>query len=433
MEQIKKIIRRLKSGTLLTSALFRLARPYFLSERNVFAKQERRLKRVLRNAQKHIPYYRKLFGKRRGLVLSDFPVVGKELIIPNHGDFCSDRINRYLHNDAYTGGSTGEPFHFIVASSYETQFGLRKWQTYGYQQGDRILAMDGTKIEESDLEKGIYYRKKNDEDIPFGTYALSSLYLNDSNADAYCEFIKQFDPAFLRGYPAFVYAVACYAEKTGFALPRGIKGIELTSETALPHQIEKITAVFHAPVYLQYGHTEAIVFAYSFDTTYRYRVEPLYGYVEVLDENGNHVKENEIGEVVVTTLHNFAMPLIRYRTGDYAEFGGRDQRYLYLNKVLGRTQDYIWGRDGNKVLLTALIFGQHNRAMGHIVKWQLEQFEAGAIIVHVIKGDAYSLEDEQELYNMFSTLGNVHSTFHYVDYIALTPRGKSRMLLQHIG
>ena len=131
MEQIKKIIRRLKSGTLFTSALFRLARPYFLLEKNVFAKQERRLKRVLRNAQTHVPYYRKLFGKRRGLVLSDFPVVGKELIIPNHGDFCSDRINRYLHNDAYTGGSTGEPFHFIVASSYETQFGLRKWQVYG--------------------------------------------------------------------------------------------------------------------------------------------------------------------------------------------------------------------------------------------------------------------------------------------------------------
>ena len=433
MEQINKIVKRLKNGTLFTSAAFRFKRGYFLSEKHVFRKQERRLKAVLKTAQRDVPYYRNLFGNRRGLKLTDFPIVSKELIIPNHSDFCSDKIDRYLHNDAFTGGSTGEPFHFIVASSYETQFGLRKWQAYGYQDGDKILAMDGTKIEESDLQKGIYYRRKNDHDIPFGSYGLSSLYYNEANADAYCAFIKEFNPAFLRGYPAFVYTVACHAEKTGFPLPRGIKGIELTSETAMPHQIEKIKQVFHAPVYLQYGHTEAVVFAYSYDETYRYRVEPLYGHVEVLDESGQHVKENEVGEVVVTTLHNFAMPLIRYRTGDYAEYGGQDERYVYLNKVLGRTQDYILDRDGNKVLLTALIFGQHNRAMGHIVKWQLEQFEAGTILVHVIKGEAYTPEDEQELYSMFSSLGNVHSVFDYVDYIALTPRGKSRMLLQHIG
>ena len=173
MEQLKKIAKRLKNGTLFTSAAFRLARPYFLSERNVFTKQKRRLKRVLRHAQKHVPYYQKLFGNQTGLKLADFPIVNKELIIPNHNVFCSEKIDHYLHNDAFTGGSTGEPFHFIVASSYETQFGLRKWKAYGYQPGDRILAMDGTKIEENDLEKGIYYRKKNDEDIPFGTYALS--------------------------------------------------------------------------------------------------------------------------------------------------------------------------------------------------------------------------------------------------------------------
>ena len=160
MEQLKKIAKRLNNGTLFTSAAFRLARPYFLSERNVFTKQKRRLKRVLRHAQKHVPYYQKLFGNQTGLKLADFPIVNKELIIPNHSDFCSEKIDHYLHNDAFTGGSTGEPFHFIVASSYETQFGLRKWQAYGYQPGDRILAMDGRRSRRATCKKASTSERK---------------------------------------------------------------------------------------------------------------------------------------------------------------------------------------------------------------------------------------------------------------------------------
>ena len=39
-------------------------------------------------------------------------------------------------------------------------------------------------------------------------------------------------------------------------------------------------------------------------------------FMEVLDENGQEVKDGESGEVVITTLGVEAMPLLRYRTGD---------------------------------------------------------------------------------------------------------------------
>ena len=211
-----------------------------------------------------------------------------------------------------------------------------------------------------------------------------------------------------------------------------IKAVELTSESAFDYQIEKIKTVLNTKVYLQYGHTESCICAYTYDESYIYRCEPLYGYVEILDQNGQHVQIGEIGEVVVTSLYNRAMPLIRYKTGDFAEFGGKDDRYVYLNKVLGRTQDYIVNKNGDKVLLTALIFGQHFKAMEHIRKWQIEQFEIGKLVINVIKGDNYSNADEKEIYNLFEKLGNVHSVFNYVDEIPLTPRGKSKMLIQHL-
>lgn len=427
-----KLIERLKNGTLASSAIARLKRNYVLSEKNVFHKQERLLRILLNEARTHVPYYCDLLGRHKRVVLTDFPVMDRKTIAKDFDLFCNDRLEHFIYSDAYTGGSTGEPFHFLRVGGYENQFGLRKWEAYGYRPGEKILAMDGGKLDESDVKKGIYWYWKSDEDIPFGSWGLSSLYLTKDNARRYCAYINEFQPAFLRGYPAFVYALACYAEEFGVSFFAGIRGIELTSETAHPYQIEKIKEAFHAPVYLQYGHSEAIVFAYTVDETYRYRVEPLYGFVEVLDENGTHVKEGEVGEVVVTTLHNYPFPLIRYKTGDFAQYGGRDERYLYLDSVLGRMQDYIFDRNGDRVLLTALIFGQHWQALGNIVKWQLEQFEPGVVEIHVVRGKSYSQRDEDEIAQQFLLLGNVDTKFRYVESIPLTPRGKSSMLIQHI-
>lgn len=409
-----------------------LYRKISLSEKGIFKKQEILLNKILKHAIKNVPFYKEMFNGKSQISIEDFPVVEKRLISEHFNNFCAINKNKFQYGHSYTGGSTGEPFHLLKHGGYESDFGLKRWDAYGYKKGELLIALDGSQINSEDLEKGIYWKKKPGKNLPFGTYALSSLYFNDENADIYCKYIVDIAPDYIRGYPSFVYAIACYAEKSGWNVGKSVKAIELTSETAYPYQIEKIMSVFGAKVYLQYGHTEACVCANTYDDTYRYRVEPLYGYVEVLDENGQHVKEGEVGEVVVTTLHNYAMPLIRYRTGDFAEYGGKDLRYIYLNRVLGRTQDYIIDINGNKVLLTALIFAQHCAALGHIAKWQLEQNTKGKVIAHIVKGKEFSNDDETEIYELFKKSGNVETEFDYVNEIPLTSRGKSKMLKQNI-
>lgn len=419
------------------SFLIKLRERYFdrklsLSEKNVFEKQEKLLNRILVHAVKNTSFYNELLGKQGKNTLINFPIVDKKFITNRFEDFCIKNKSNYEYYDSFTGGSTGEPFHLLKNGGYEYDFGIKRWSFYGYSKGELLIALDGSTIDKSDLDKGIYWKKKPGKNLPFGTYALSSLYFNENNADIYCRYIVDMAPDYIRGYPSFVYAIACYAEKAGWEVGKSVKAIELTSESTYPYQIEKIAKVFGAKVYLQYGHTEACVCAYTYDDTYRYRVEPLYGYVEVLDEEGNHVKEGEIGEVVVTTLHNYVMPLIRYRTGDFAEYGGKDDRYMYLNRVLGRTQDYIIDKNCNKVLLTALIFAQHCNALGHITKWQLEQNIKGEVIAHIVKGEKFTTDDEFEIRELFKKSGNVETIFDYVEEIPLTPRGKSKMLKQNI-
>lgn len=433
MGVIGKVIKNIKRGTLFSVIYNNYIRIFFYtSEKNVMKKQEKALDWKLRKVRKYVPFYKEYFKNVEKPTLEDFPIVDRHIIADNFEKFIATNYKKYPFHDAYTGGSTGEPFHLLSSNGYEAQIDLKRWKYLGYKKGDRILSMSGVKLDEKLLRKREYWIDQEEKEIPFGRVAMSSLYLSDDTAMEYCTFIKEYKPEFIWGYVSFVYRIADYAHQLGVDLKGFVKAIVVTSETAFPYQVDKIAEVFDARVCLQYGHTEACVNAYTFDDTYVFRGEPLYGYVEVLDDEGKQVEIGEYGEVVVTSLHNYVMPLVRYRTGDYAIWGGYDDRYYYLKKVLGRTQDYIYDRSGNKIILTALIFGQHFKAMGHIHSWQLEQFEKGKVIAHIIPDKDYSMDDEMELKKLFEQLGNVELHFDYVDKIELTPRGKSKMLIQHM-
>jgi len=430
---LKKFIKICQRRDFAVALVFKLLYPIILSGKGTFYIQAKLLRYMLKYAIKHCPYYRNYFKDQKSPAIIDFPIVDKKIISKNFDAFTSDEKDKFMYQHGYTGGSTGEPFHMLKYGGYEYGFGKKRWNVYGYQRGEVILAMDGSKIPDELLENNIYWIPKNKESVPFGEYALSSLYLSDENAHTYCNYIVDLAPDHLRGYPSFIYAIACFADKLGIDVGQSVKCIELTSESVFMYQIDKIKEVFRCRVFLQYGHTEACICANTFDDTYRYRIEPLYGYVEILDEAGLHVKEGEVGEVVVTSLYNYAMPLIRYKTGDYAVYGGNDSQYLYLDSVYGRTQDYIIDRKGNKVLLTALIFGQHIKAMAHVAQWQIEQHVEGTIVLSVVKTDQYDSNDEMEIRNLLTNLGNVSVDFRYVEQIPLTPRGKSKMLVQHLS
>ncbi|ENM3912299.1 hypothetical protein GI292_003541, partial [Vibrio cholerae] len=163
-----------------------------------------------------------------------------------------------------------------------------------------------------------------------------------------------------------------------------------------------IEKAFAARVYFEYGHTEISIYCYTCDNDYVYRSSPLYGYVEVLDENGNDVPEGGIGKIVVTGFNNFGMPFVRYDTGDLGELIKRNRGFVKFRAIHGRSQDYLLTSDLQKVYLTALIFGQHLHAFKNIKKWQLYQDEPGKVVIRIVKGDYYTKDDEDEIKVNFS-------------------------------
>jgi phenylacetate-CoA ligase len=80
----------------------------------------------------------------------------------------------------------------------------------------------------------------------------------------------------------------------------------------------------------------------------------MFGIMEILKEDGSPCKPGEVGEIVGTSLLNDVMPLIRYRTGDYAAWAeeqncpcGNPNRII--SDLVGRVDDYLVKSDGRKI------------------------------------------------------------------------------------
>lgn len=446
-----KILQRLTDGNYLRHAIMyypkrinvtrnlaRLER-YHCGEKSDFLNDRKAcLVDIIKYANMHCPYYRKMFSGH-DVSMSDIdkqfnkiPLLDKSIIRNNKDSIVSSQLHRLKYGERNTGGSTGEPFKFISCVDFDNEHQAFLYGMMGYKDGDKILAMDGSFVSGELLEKNIFWKNKSEKNIPYGSMALSSLYLNGEAMPYYVDFINKFRPTIIRGYPAFVNDVATYMITNNIKLSHALKGIVLTSESSNSVQIQNIATAFNTKVYLQYGHSEASLFAYSIDDSFHYYCSPFYGYVEILNESGDHVRPGELGEVVCTGFYNYAMPFIRYKTGDLAVFLEDRDGIVRLQSVLGRTQDYVYDSNMNKTLLTALVFGMHYKAFANIVKWQIVQDIPGEVTIYIVKGKMFETNDEEEIRLNFLKIAKVTTKFEYVDSVKLTKRGKAQFLVQKI-
>ena len=397
------------------------------------------LRRTVTYAYRHCPYYRELF-QERGIHLdrpldnwSLVPFLEKEVIREQRDKLlASKRMPDYLAGLTYTGGSTGQPLAFYRLGSYDGIHQAFLYRLMGYVPGDRILAMDGTLVADKLTERNIFWTNKSNRDLPYGRLALSSQYLTTENIGFYIEFLKEFRPAIIRGYPSFIDLIASYIVENDIDMKIGVKGIQVTSESVADHQVERIGRAFGAPVYNQYGHSEACVFGYSIDDSFTTYCSPLYGFTEVIGDDFKQVAPGDVGEIVVTGFACHAMPFIRYRTGDLALYDGEEDGITRLRRVYGRTQDYVYTADMERVLLTAIIFGRHYEAFDNIRKWQLVQDVPGEITFRIMATSEFSDRDRKELHDNFYDIAKIVTHCELVDSLALTPHGKSKLLVQNV-
>jgi phenylacetate-CoA ligase len=391
---------------------------------------QKHLTKLLETASNQCTYYKNIHSTN----LADFPVIDKDIMRKNLQDFTDQKYPFYNTILFGTGGSTGTPFEFYstrLAGYVDQRHQQFFHQQIGFVEGDKICSMGAGVLTDKMEKNNVYWQDTESKDVTYGSKHYSAARLDEVSLSAIVQDLNKHNPQFLRGYPSVINILAEYIAQNNITLQFQLKGVELTAENILPWQIKTIGNAFNTNVYGQYGHSEKCVYAHTNANSLQYFCSPFYGFVEVLDDQNQHVKIGETGRVVVTSYFSYATFFIRYDTGDLAEYGGIDERgWTIFNRIAGRNQDYIYDKNGNKVDITAAL-GEHLKIFMGVDKWQVVQSKIGEVQFNIVKKDNYTDKNENELKAKLLKMG-FKTTFHYVDEIPLTPRGKYRFVVQNI-
>lgn len=402
--------------------------------------QMRQLEKLLKHAYENVEYYRKVFDER-GLKpkdiqnfydLKQLPYLTKEIIENNLSSLIAKNYSKRMLKYVTTGGSTGLPLGFYVdkhiGNAREWAFITNQWSRVGYD----IHGKNKCVILRGDIPlRGVY-------EYTGGNLILSSFQLTEENMKEYIKMIENFNPDFIQAYPSSISILVDFILENNIKLKiNNLKAVLCASENLYDFQRKKINEVFKVRVYSFYGHTEHCCLGGECEKSSYYHLFSEYGYTEIINENGEDVKEeNEMGEIVATGFNNYVIPFIRYRTGDIAVNTNEEcecgRKYKLIKRVQGRVQEFFIDEKENLVIFTWA--DEPIWHVKHKIKaYQYVQNELGKVILNIeCKDKLIDIEINQIKEEFLKYYPNFSIEINEVEHIKRTGRGKFKYLIQTI-
>jgi phenylacetate-CoA ligase len=359
--------------------------------------QEDKLKKLLLHAHDHVPYYKEVLSEsgvvRNGKVdLKNFeriPILTKDILKSRFDDLLSDDHEQRKSFENHSGGSTGEPTKFIQDREYDDwNIANKMYYQYvgGKVPGEREVRIWGSERDFMGGKEKPIMRIRN---FFFNRVDLNAFTMTEEKMRQYVEFINSYKPAWIEGYVTPIYEMAVFIERNGLSI-HSPKGCLTSAGTLYPEMRKKIEKVFGCPVWNRYGGREVGDAALGEDDL---RLSVWNQYFEVV-RDGKEIGPNKMGKVLMTTLNNYSMPLIRYDIGDIAN---RSTKWGYLNRIEGRESEVFRTREGK--IVPGLLFIHFLGVVmndGSIRKFQMVQKSYDEIEVKIIVADKEGFERSRD-------------------------------------
>jgi len=171
-----------------------------------------------------------------------------------------------------------------------------------------------------------------------------------SSIDEQWEWLKKINPEYLLVYPSSLKGILERSKSEPAALSNLIE-VSTLAEVVTDELRDMVKSLWNVPLKDMYSSVEIGYMALQCPDHEHYHIQSESMILEVLDENNNPCKAGDIGRVVITTLHNFATPLIRYEIGDYAMVGAPcpcGRGLPVLSKIMGRERNLVTLPNGEK-------------------------------------------------------------------------------------
>ena len=359
---------------------------------------KRRLIRTIRAAYKNVPFYRQKYDEagvdiksiRSVDDIKKLPFLTKDEVLMN---FPQSIVARGVNIDdchySATTGSTGRSLPFIFTKktfAFYITTGLRMYTMIGYRPWHKIAYIKYTKLNYPRL--GPFFQT---------THIKSTIPVEEQ--------IKQLREAkadLIIGYASLIYEIAKRATVEDLKHIRP-KFIGINSELSTQDQRDFISTVFGCPVYDEYSTEETWMIA-SHCRYHNYHIFTDNVWVEFVDSQGQEVKPDDMGEIILTTTRSTAMPFIRYRIGDLGRYSNAPCRcgmgFPLLKSFEGRADDCFILPSGKYVSSLKILntFTMYIKKYLHLLEeFKVSQIRRDFINIQIVKGDDYNPAHVEEL------------------------------------
>ena len=400
--------------------------------------QKEKLGRLLDSAAAAVPRFRERLGDAvdPGRIAPDdlgaLPFLTKADLRDHQEQLVSSQLPSRLTKNT-TGGSTGQAVTIWKsrdATAQETAAQYRGFRWAGIDIGDRqgrfwgvpmVSSRDRLKARLADF---ITNRKR-----------CSAFAFSEADMVRYTETMNRFKPRYFYGYVSMLCRYAEFLEESGHRLTFDLHAIVTTAEQLTSSHRALLERVFGARVYNEYGCGEIGTIAHQCERgAMHINAENMI--IEILDGE-RPCAPGEVGEIVVTELNNHAMPLIRYRLGDFAALSDETcacgRNLPVLSEIAGRAYDLVYNREGEVFHgeFFMYIFEEIKRLGMGVGAFQVVQDALDHFTIYLKPEDGYTEETDrlirkriQEGYGSYADVEVVHR-----DAIEREPSGKMRLIV----
>jgi phenylacetate-CoA ligase len=342
---------------------YQLEQTQWLDSSTILDRQLQQLDHIFSHACRHVPFYgnrcKNLLREKPGKLSWDFwrtlPLLTRD-DIQNAANTLKSTSIPPQHGKTFktsTSGSTGKPV--TVWNSELTLFFWRAFTLREHFWHNRNFAgkLAAIRFVEKDAGKAPHgltlqgWGRSTDNVLQSGPTSVLDI---KSPIDQQACWLLTEQPQYLLTHPTNAHALADYFKATGKKLYNLLE-VRTLGETLTAETEATCKEVWGVDVTDMYSSREVGYIALLCPEQRQYHVQAENVLVEILRDDGTDCLPGEVGKVVITCLHNYASPIIRYDIGDYAEVGescacGRG--LPVIKKIMGRIRNILTLPDGSR-------------------------------------------------------------------------------------
>jgi len=385
------------------------------------------LKRLLKHAVNTAPYYNEFTDFNN---ISDFPIIKKTTIQNNFEQFQSIEFKGKPNFKVSTSGSTGVPFFLFQNQDKRNRNHadvIYFFNQAGFKVGNRLYELEVWRGHNQKGKLKAWLQNATQFDISRLTEVRIKTFLGLLKSDS------QSNKTIL-GFASAYEMIAQYLEKHNlFFKDLGITSAVANSEYLNSYTKSTLAKHFNTTVLSRYSSEEiGIIAQQTIDSPNHFVINHASYHIELLNlENNTPTKQGEFGRIVVTDLFNYAMPIIRYDTGDIAKFGLNKNDVKVFTQIEGRKMDVIYDSKGN-IISSFVVYTKFYNYYHLLKQYQfIQQGEKEYEVKLNLQGDSFPFEDLliADIKSDFGEDTNVVIT--YVDEIPTLTSGKRRKVINN--